>query len=256
MSSNPPLITIAIPSFNQGAYLDQALNSIFSQKIPLEVFVLDGGSQDNTLEVIHRWESQLAGWRSHKDKGQAAAINEGIALGKAPFVCWLNSDDWFLPQALEKLSSVLKLNSNVPVVYGKAYDFYQKTGKFKPIWVEAFNASRLAKRCIISQPATLIRREAWEEVNGLNQDLYMAMDYDLWWRLFKVFGPFQFIDQFFAINRVHLTTKTNTYRKLHYREAIAVVKKHYGSIPWKWWLLQPYAVWLKTITNQLKRLGQ
>jgi len=90
-----PLVTIAVPSCNQGRFLDDALTSIFEQQLPVEVFVMDGGSTDNSIEIIRKWEGQLAGWRSHKDGGQAAAINEGIALGRAPYVCWLNSDDWF-----------------------------------------------------------------------------------------------------------------------------------------------------------------
>jgi len=89
------LVTIAVPSFNQGQFLNDTLASIFQQDIPVEVFVMDGGSTDNSLEVIRKWEHRLAGWRSHADGGQAAAINQGIALGHAPYVCWLNSDDWF-----------------------------------------------------------------------------------------------------------------------------------------------------------------
>ena len=97
VKSHQPLITIAVPSLNQGKFLDDALASIFNQFLCVEVFVLDGGSTDNSLDVIKKWERWLSGWRSHPDDGQSAAINEGIALGNAPFVCWLNSDDWFLP---------------------------------------------------------------------------------------------------------------------------------------------------------------
>ena len=97
-----PLVTIAVPSCNQGLFLDEALASIFQQDVPVEVFVLDGGSTDNSVDVMRKWEQKLAGWRSHPDDGQAAAINEGIAQGSAPFVCWLNSDDWFLTGGLSK----------------------------------------------------------------------------------------------------------------------------------------------------------
>lgn len=95
-----PLVTIAVPSFNQGRFLDDALASIFRQEIEVEVFVLDGGSTDESVRVLERWAPLLAGWRSGPDGGQAAAINEGIARGRAPYVCWLNSDDWFLPGGL------------------------------------------------------------------------------------------------------------------------------------------------------------
>lgn len=245
MSLNP-LITVAVPSYNQGQFLDKALASIFEQSLPMEVFVLDGGSTDQSVDIIRRWEPQLTHWRSHPDKGQAAAINEGIAQGSAPFVCWLNSDDWFLPDALSRLVSALEKHPKAPAVYGNALNFVEDKQAFHPIWVEPFSERRLALRCIISQPATLIRRTAWDAIGGLNNNLHMAMDYDLWWRLFKTVGPLTWLDEAIAVNREHSDTKTKTKRRLHYQEAMEVVRTHHGRLPLKWWLYQPYAVWYKT----------
>ncbi len=242
-----PLVTIAVPSFNQGKFLDDALSSIFQQDVPVEVFVMDGGSTDNSLKVIRKWEQQLTGWRSNADDGQAAAINEGIAQGQAPYVCWLNSDDWFLLGGLSTLLKEIEKNINAPAVYGRSWNFVEKTGKQYPVWVEPFNEDRLALRCIISQPATLIRRSAWEAINGVDSTLHMAMDYDLWWRLYKSVGPLQFIDDFVAVNREHDATKTKTQRRKHYKEAMKVVSKYHGHLPLKWWLAQPYAVWFKSL---------
>lgn len=242
-----PLVTIAVPSFNQGRFLDEALTSIFAQELPVEVFVLDGGSTDNSVEVIRKWEHRLAGWRSRADEGQAAAINEGIAQGKAPYVCWLNSDDWFLPGGLSRLLDELQAHKDVPVAYGRAWNVVQKSGVRQPIWVEPFNERRLALRCIISQPATLIRRSAWEFVGGVDAALHMAMDYDLWWRIWRQLGAPRFVDEFVAVNREHEGTKTKNQRRLHYREAMQVVRKYYGRVPLKWWLAQPYAVWFKSL---------
>jgi len=244
-----PLVTIAVPSFNQGRFLDDALTSIFQQEIPVEVFVMDGGSTDNSVEVIRKWEHRLCGWRSHADDGQAAAINEAIAQGRAPYVCWLNSDDWFLPSGLRKLLDELTIHPDAPAVYGRSWNVVQHSGKRTPVWVEPFDERRLALRCIISQPATLIRRSAWDAVEGVDGKLHMAMDYDLWWRLYKQCGPLQFLDDFVAVNRDHEATKTKTLRRRHYQEAMAVVRKHHGSVPLKWWLAQPYAVWFKSISG-------
>ncbi|MGI6656835.1 MAG: glycosyltransferase [Desulfobulbus sp.] len=244
--STGPLVTVAVPSYNQGRFLNDALASIFRQDIPVEVFVLDGGSTDDSCEVIRRWEEKLTGWRSHRDDGQAAAINEGIASGRAPYVCWLNSDDWFLEDGLKTLVHALQQHAEVPAVYGRCWNVQEGNGKRYPVWVEPFNRRRLALRCIVSQPGTLIRRSAWEAVDGLDGSLHMAMDYDLWWRL-STCAPLHFVDAYVAVNRVHAETKTNTQRRRHYREAMHVVRTHYGSVPLKWWLAQPYAVWFKSI---------
>jgi glycosyltransferase involved in cell wall biosynthesis len=244
-----PLVTVVVPSFNQGLFLDDALSSIFQQEVLAEVFVLDGGSTDNSLEIIKKWEHRLAGWRSFKDDGQASAINEGIDQGRAPYVCWLNSDDWFILGGLAKLVSELETHPATPAVYGRSWNVVEKSGKQYPVWVEPFNERRLALRCIISQPATLIRRSAWEAVGGVDEKLHMAMDYDLWWRLFKSAGPLHLLDEFVAVNREHADTKTKTQRRRHYQEAMAVVRKYYGRVPLKWWLAQPYAVWFKSIAG-------
>jgi glycosyltransferase involved in cell wall biosynthesis len=242
-----PLVTVAIPSYNQGQFLSEALQSIVSQEVPVEICVMDGGSQDNSVEIIHQWVPHLAYWRSHTDQGQSAAINEGISKGRAPYVCWINSDDLFLPGGLKALLAVLATLPEVPAVYGRAWNVNERTQKLKPVWVEPFNVKRLSIRNIISQPATLIRRTAWESVGGLNTHLHLAMDYDLWWRLYREVGPLHFVEREIAANRQHAATKTQTQRKRHYQEAIGVVRQHFGRVPLKWWLYQPYAVWLKSL---------
>jgi glycosyltransferase involved in cell wall biosynthesis len=242
-----PLVTIAVPSFNQADFLNEALVSIFEQNVPVEVFVMDGGSTDGSVDIIRKWAPRLSGWRSRPDEGQAAAINEGISQGKAPYVCWINSDDWFLSGGLGKLLDELSSHSDVPAVYGRVWNVNQDNNKRNPVWVEPFNKKRLAMRCIISQPGTLIRRNAWETIGGLDDHLKFSMDYDLWWRLYKKFGELRFLDDFVAVNRVHEGTKTRNFRQQHNDESVAIVKKYNGKVPLKWLLLRPYAVWFRTI---------
>lgn len=249
--SREPLVTVAVPSFNQGQFLGAALESLLAQDVALEIFVADAGSVDDSLAIIRSYGPQLAGWRSHADAGQAAAINECVARGRAPFVCWLNSDDLLLPGALRTLLGALQEDAAAPVAYAQAWNQRQRDGRRSKVWVESFDERRLALRCFIAQPATLVRRSAWEAVGGLDERLHMALDYDLWWRLYRHAGPFRYVDSVLAVNREHDSTKTRNNRRLHYREAMQVVRRHYGRVPLKWWLYQPYAVWLKALHKRL-----
>jgi len=248
--AGPPKVTVAVPSFNQGAFLEQALKSIFDQLVDVEVFVADAGSADGTLEVIRKWESRLTGWRSYPDKGQSAAVNESIAKGTAPYVCWINSDDWLLPGALARLMEPLERELKAAMSYGRAWHFQEASHRTRPVFTRPFSESWMAQLNIIAQPATLIRRTAWDIVGGLDETLSMAMDYDLWWKLFRRFGPPAYVPEYVAVNREHGRTKTATKRVQHYREAISVVRRHHGSVPLKWYIAQPYAVWWRSFVGR------
>jgi GT2 family glycosyltransferase len=252
--ATPPIITVVVPSYNQGRFLSEALTSIFNQDLPVEVFVADAGSTDGSIDVIRAFESKLAGWRSHPDRGQAAAINEGISRGNAPYVGWLNSDDTLIGGGLKRLIEALERRPEAPAAYGRVWNYIEATGTRRPVWVEPFSERRLALRNIVSQPGTLVRRSVWQAVGGIDEDLRMAIDYDLWWRLYKKFAALEFVDEFVALNRDHAATKTNTQRALHYREAIAIVRKYHGRVPLKWWWAQPYAIWLKAAANAFQRV--
>lgn len=242
-------VTIVVPSLNQGRFLDKAFDSIFSQDIGVEVFVLDGGSTDETINVIKKWEPCLAGWRSRCDDGQSSAINEGVKKASAPYVTWLNSDDWLLPGHLTSLVNSLDSHIHAPMAYGRGWNFVEDTGRRYPVKVEKFSENRLSSRCIICQPATLIRKSSWDIVGGLDCNLQLALDYDLWWRLYKQCGTPIFVDKYLAVNRVHTDTKTSKYRVKHYSEAISVVRKHTGSVPLRWYFAQPYSVWFRSLQH-------
>ena len=98
-STQPYLLSY--PSFNQGPYLEETIQSILGQHYPkLELLVIDGGSTDNSVKILEQYASHLSYWHSRKDRGQADAINQGINMSSGDVVCWLNSDDMYLPGTL------------------------------------------------------------------------------------------------------------------------------------------------------------
>ena len=101
-----PKISIVTPSFNQAEFLEQTIESVLSQGYPnLEYFVMDGGSNDRSVEIIKKYESHLAGWVSEKDRGQSHAINKGLNLSTGDVFNWLNSDDYY-EQAVRRKNDV------------------------------------------------------------------------------------------------------------------------------------------------------
>jgi GT2 family glycosyltransferase len=134
------------------------------------------------------------------------------------------------------------------MAYGRVWNLDDGSGeRRRNLEVRPFSEWLMARFNLVSQPATLIRRAAWEAVGGVDARLHMAMDYDLWWRLYRHAGAApRFVDDLVAVNRIHPATKTNTRRREHYQEAIGVVRKHYGRVPLKWYLAWPYAVWFRS----------
>lgn len=247
--ANTAQVTVVVPSLNQGRFLGSALESIFDQGLALELIVMDGGSSDETLDVIRQFESGLHYWQSEPDAGQAAAINAGLQRGRAPYVCWLNSDDFFYPGALVRLLRALEGRPASPFAFGQAWHVNEAGRKRIPYLTLPYRHYLMANYCGICQPATLIRRSCWEAVGGLDESLDLAFDYDLWFRLAAQFGPPVQLWRFIAANRMHNATKTSSQLDRHYDEAIRVVRRHYGRVPAKW-------RWLRGFMRQLRRAAR
>jgi GT2 family glycosyltransferase len=238
------MIAMAIPNYNQGRFLAGALDSVLDQSwVEVNVAVLDGGSTDDSVTVIHRYQDRLAYWRSHPDRGQAAAINEGLArLCRADYMGWLNADDVLMPGSLHRMVAYLENHPQCVAVFGKAYIIDEAGHAVGAYPTKPFHRQRLARTCTICQPASLIRGSAWVTVGGLDESLHICLDYDLWWRLAAV-GPIGFLEEFVACSRDHGATKTRTQHDLLYREAFMVLQRHLGYVPWRWCLSECAYAW-------------
>jgi GT2 family glycosyltransferase len=232
-------VATAIPSFNQGRFLEAALRSLLdSSGVSVRLAFVDGGSTDETLAIAERYSRHFSFARSRPDEGQAAAINEGLARllalhADVGAVGWLNADDVMLPGGFAALASALEANPSWVAVAGRGHVVGEDGTVTGEYLTAPFSRRAFAHACRFCQPATLIRREAWERVGGLDTTFDMSFDYDLWWRL-SVLGPMGLVDVVAAASREHADTKTRTRRRDYFRESMAIVQRETGRVGWHW----------------------
>jgi len=185
-----PKISVAIPSFNQGQYIEDTITSILDQGYPdVELFVFDGGSTDSTVEVLKKYERHLAFWVSEKDKGQTDAINKGLRRATGQIVAYLNSDDFFLPNALNFVAQAYLAHPEAGLYTGNGIIVDGRKEKPRQYMREIGYTyeSLLRGSCYLLQPSTFINRKAWEKVGEFDEKLRFAMDLDYWLRVGREF---------------------------------------------------------------------
>ncbi len=233
-------MALAVPNLNQGRYLDTALDSITGAGTSAVAAVLDAGSQDESCAILERRAGELAFWRSGPDDGQASAVNEGVSRLSADHpdvdvVGWLNADDFFLDGGLFRMQEALVAHPDWVAVTARGLLADEQGRLGAEIPTAPFVRERFARMCTICQPASLIRRVAWERVGGLDASLDMCFDYDLWWRLSHL-GPIGYLDVPVAASRDHGETKTRRRRATYFEEAKRIVRRETGGVPWHWWI--------------------
>jgi glycosyltransferase involved in cell wall biosynthesis len=120
-TSDLPRVSIITPSYNQASFLEETICSVLEQDYAnLEYIIVDGGSKDGSVEIIRRYESQLAWWVSEPDQGQTDALNKGFGMASGDILAWLNSDDTYLPGAISGAVEYLMSHPEAGLVYGDA----------------------------------------------------------------------------------------------------------------------------------------
>jgi glycosyltransferase involved in cell wall biosynthesis len=184
-----PKISIVVPSFNQGQFIGETLESLINQQYPnLEIIVIDGGSIDNSVAVIERYASHIKHWVSEKDNGQAHAINKGIAHATGDLFNWLNSDDVLEPGALYHLADLYNQNPAKNLFIGKTR-FFDAKGTIRnstPIIFKSITTTLGYGQ--VNQPGMFYSKNALAELLPLDETLRMCMDLDLWLRYLVKFG--------------------------------------------------------------------
>ncbi len=206
-----PKITVITPSFNQGGYIEETIRSILDQAYPnLEYFIIDGGSTDNTVDVIKKYQDKITWWISEKDRGQTDALNKGFRKSTGSILCWINSDDVLAPGCLQHVASLFQA-SKCNLVSGPIEIFdNQKRWRCAPAYQPGESLQVAIGKDFYNQPGTFFNREALHRVGLLDERLHYVMDKE-WWIRYLLYCGVESItvtDRILAYHRYHDTSKT------------------------------------------------
>lgn len=204
-----PLVSIVTPSYNQGRFIGETIESVLTQDYPrIEYRVVDGGSDDNTLDVLRSFGDRVQ-WVSEPDRGQSHAINKGMNRATGEVVTWLCSDDVLHPGAVRRGVEALAVNPEAALVFGDA-DYIDATGRHVLTyegWPFSLEQVLESARNPVSQAASFIRAGHWNTVGGLREELHALMDLDLWLRL-ALRAPLVYVPETWASARLHPLSKS------------------------------------------------
>lgn len=209
-----PTITIVTPSFNQAAFLERTLKSIINQKYPvLEYFVLDGGSTDGSVAILQQMDSQLSGWVSEPDEGQADAINRGFARGTGEIMAWINSDDVLLPGTLHFVGRFFAEHPDVDVVFGHRINIDEDDREVGRWIVPAYKDGDFQWADYVPQETLFWRRSALKGAPPCDPSFHFALDWDLLLRLRRNGARFRRLPYFMGCFRLHTAQKTQCFNE-------------------------------------------
>jgi glycosyltransferase involved in cell wall biosynthesis len=217
------LVSIITPSYNQAPYLEQTIQSVLEQDYPrIEYIVVDGGSTDNSGEIIQKYADRLAYWISEKDSGQAEAINKGFARANGEIIAWLNSDDYYMLNTVSFAVQCFEQNPDVVMIYG---DMLAVDGDGQTINVLKYKQLSLEDLLcfqILGQPSVFFRRSALEKTRWLEPSFHFMLDHHLWIRLAQQ-GRILHVPQVWSAARYHPQAKNRARAAEFGREAFRVL---------------------------------
>ena len=222
IKENLPKISIITPSFNQGKFIEETIRSVLLQGYPnLEYIIIDGGSTDETLEIIKKYSDFITYWISEPDEGQSHAINKGLAKATGDVFNWINSDDYYLPNALLSVGQYFATHKDTNIFCGQ-------------LWGEFINGKRIPMNGAIirntveemissrhfCQPPTFFLLSIVKELGGISNQLFFCMDLELWVNYITHFGHKEIREsaEFLAVLRIHSDAKSSNAKKIYYAD--------------------------------------
>jgi len=245
-----PKISIVTTSYNQGEFIGRTILGVLNQNYPnLEYIIIDGGSNDNSIEIIKKYEKFLSYWVSESDNGQSSALKKGSDKSTGDIMAFLNSDDTYCPGVLNKIADLFKRNPEVDVIYGaiNLVDSYDNILVRRDMSGSRFDFSILLFDSSLPQPAVFWRRDIYLKSGGIDSSFLFSMDKDLWVRFSLSGAKFLRVNEVLANFRLHGSNKTLTINDIRIKEDLLIVERTLGR------RIGPFELWFRVLVNRTKR---
>ena len=204
LGSKKPLVSVVTPSYNQAQFIEENILSVKSQDYPnIEHIIIDGGSTDETMEILKKYEGTYnLRWVSKPDEGHADAVNKGFAMAKGEIIGWLNSDDVYFDRGtVSAVVEAFQKHPEADIIYGDCAYIWEDGTILRVQCVPSFRYSRLLRGCFLEQPAVFFRRHVVEN-HKLDKHIKLAIDYEYWLRIGRLYH-FVHIPRILAADRNH-----------------------------------------------------
>jgi len=235
-------VSIVTPSYNQGQFIERTLQSVANQSgAEIEHIVIDGGSTDNTIEILKNFTPPVR-WVSERDKGQTDAVNKGICNTSGDIIGWLNSDDIYYPNTIANVVAFFEANPEIDAIYGMADHINIEDQVISPYPTENWDFRRLIETCFICQPALFFRRRVVKKFGLLDESLNYCMDYEYWLRLGQRGARFAYLKEKLAGSRLYPENKTIAAKVNVHQEINDMFMRFMGQVPDKWLISYAFAV--------------
>jgi glycosyltransferase involved in cell wall biosynthesis len=227
---NYPKITIITPSYNQGQFIEETILSVINQNYPnLEYIIIDGGSTDNSIDIIKKYEKYIAYWVSEKDSGQANAINKGLKIASGEIVNWINSDDLLSNGALDVIANLYISNKKVDLICG-AVENFSKNGSLSIVFNSKITFSTfISGQNIWHQPGIWFNFKKFPDLY-VNDNYNFCFDFLLMTEILQKKMLFICETKFTLVRfRIHLFSKTGSGNVSYFQEMISILNLYISN---------------------------
>ena len=226
-----PQISIVTPSYNQGQFIEKCIRSILQQNYPkLEFIIMDGGSSDESLEIIRKYEPWITIWESKGDRGQSHALNKGFENANGDLLGWLNCDDFLTPNALFRVAHhYLNMDQDkFGAIVGDGDIIDEKGNSYFSPPLPEISFETLVQwnnGTNFMQPSCFFTQSAWQDCGPLDEDLQYCMDFDLWLKISKKY-EFSTVPETLSHSLTHADAKTRAQAERSLVEVAVVICRH------------------------------